>query len=152
MIQAKGRFFNNAHRISVALNSGVTGDIADGMFLELNDSGEAIVATGTLNKRCFMTTSSRYGTVESGIGAPITADPAGRDNITSTGMVTLLVGPYSVVTDQYETGTYHCTEALKIHDTGKVEPWVTSDNPALIIGYCSKVPTVTDTTIGIIHD
>jgi len=153
MIKANARFFNNAHRLSFKLASSVTGDVKDGQFLTLNTSGEAVISTGAANAFSMMTISSRYGTFDADVGAPITNAPAGRDTITSTGMVTCLIGPYNLITDQYETGTYVNGIALKVSANGKVMPWVSgTDSPQLIVGYCSKIPTGSDLTVGIFHE
>lgn len=153
MIKFDSRYFNNAHRLSFKLAASVTGDINDGTWLTLDTDGNAVISDGTANTVKFMTISSRYGNVSAGIGNPITADPNGRDTITPSGMVSVLIGPYRLVTDMYATGVYTVGCALKVTTDGKLAPWVgTTDSVELKVGYCFKVPTATDATIGIIHE
>jgi len=150
MIKASGRFFNNAHRLSFPAAAALT-TFYDGQWLALNSSGEAILSTGAANVKSYMTLSSRYGVVGGGIGAPITEAPAGRDTVTSTGMVSVLIGTFAVETDQWETGTYNLGAALKVSANGKLMPWVNgTDNAALIVGYVTKAPAGATDTLGMV--
>jgi hypothetical protein len=152
MIQFDSRYYNNAHRLSCPLKSTVT-ELYDGQWLALDSDGNAVISAGAANTKSYITLSSKYGTVGGGINAPITDAPAGRDTVTPSGMVSVLIGPFKLVTDQYETGSYTVGAALKVSANGKVEPWVAaSDSEQLIVGYCYKAPTATDATIGIVHE
>lgn len=151
MIQFDSRYFNNAHRVSLPLAAAV-GTFHDGQWMTLNSDGELILSTGATNKHSYITISSRYGTGNA-IGAPITDAPAGRDTVSISGLAIVLIGPYALVTDQYETGSYTMGAALKVSANGKLDTWVAgTDKNEDIVGYVSKVPAAGSQTIGIIHE
>ena len=156
MIKADARYFNNAHRISdVPLDSGVTA-LYDGQWLMFGTgatAGKLILHTGAANKRGYITLSSKYGDVGANIGRAITEDPAGRDNVTSTGFATVLAGTYRLATDQYETATYVPGAALKISANAKLTPWVKGTDLAEdIVGYVTVAPADSADVLTFIHE
>ncbi len=156
MIKAEARYFNNAHRISdVPLSTSVT-ELYDGQWLMYGtggDAGKFILHDGTSNRRGYITISSKYGDVGANIGRPITMDPAGRDNVTSTGFATVLAGTYRLATDQYETGSYTPGAALKISANAKLTPWVAgTDKAEDIIGFVAVAPASASDVLTFIHE
>lgn len=153
MISFDSRYFGNAYRISdVPIKSTVT-TLYDGQWMKINSDGQAELHDGTSGIKGYMTISSRYGTPANNIGAPITNDPAGRDNVTSTGMVSLLVGPYRIATDQYETDTYTVGTPLTISSNGKLTPFNTSTGKAWdIVGWVFAPPATAGAPMTIVHE
>lgn len=158
MIKAEARYIGNAHRLSdCKLASSVT-TLHDGQWLVANASGEWELSTGAANKRSYLTLSSKWGSPASNIGRPITSAPTGRDNVTSTGMATVLIGPYRLATDQYETGSYVAGAALCVSSNGKLKPWVKpADASAIsdqesIVGYVFKAPADANDVLTFIHE
>lgn len=157
MINFDSRYFGNAHRISdVALSTAVT-TLYDGQWLM--KTGDVMeIATGALNSKSYLTLSRKYGSPVNNIGAPITADPSGRDNVTSTGRVTVLVGPFRLATDMYltTTGAYTNGTALKVDDStssGKLTQWIsTADSTAKIVAYVWDAPTTLGDAMTIVHE
>jgi len=117
MIKYEARYFNNAHRISdVPIDAAVT-VLQDGQWMSLSATGTAVISDGAVNKKSYMTLSSMWGALGNGIGVPITAMKTGRDNVSSTGTVSLLMGPFRVATDQYDSAqTFVSGGALKVYD------------------------------------
>jgi hypothetical protein len=158
MIDAKQRYVGNAHRLSdCKLKSTVT-TLHDGQWLAMDSNGEWIISTGAANVRSYITISSKWGDVGANIGRPITEGPKGRDNVTSTGMATVLIGPYRLATDQYETGTYTAGAALCVSSNGKLKPWVKpsaatdiSDQEA-IVGFVLKAPATAGDLLMFVHE
>jgi len=131
MIQFDSRYFNNAHRISDGKLASTVTELYDGQWLMRDSNGEFVIHDGS-NAKGYLTISSKYGNPVNNIGTPITNPPAGRDNVTSTGRVTVLIGPYRLATDQYETGTYNAGDPLKISANGKLEACSFNDAPAVV--------------------
>ena len=129
MISFDSRYYGNAHRISdLPLKSTVT-TLYDGQWVMLDTDGNAVLHDGTDSKRGFLTISSKYGDVGANIGRTITQGPAGRDNVSSTGMITVLVGPFRLATDRYETDSYAVGDWLKISTTGDLEKATIGSDP-----------------------
>ena len=167
MIKYESRYFNNAHRISDIPIDPVVTVLYDGQWMQISDTGTAVISDGTANKRSYMTISSMYGNFTATVGAEITGTydasqtligssfyPLGRDTVTPTGTVSLLIGPFRMETDQYDTAqVYHAGNALKVNATGKLTLWASGvDSGSLIVGYVSKVPANAQDTIGVIHE
>lgn len=132
MIKYEARYFNNAHRLSdVPVDAAVT-VLYDGQWMQISEDGTAVLSDGAVNKKSYMTISSKWGALGNGIGTPITAEKTGRDNVSSTGTVSLLLGGFRVATDQFDaTKTYVPGAALKVYDgtsdedlNGKLVPCV----------------------------
>lgn len=153
MIKFDSRYFNNAHRISdVNLSAGVA-TLYDGQWLMKDANGEMVLHDGSATKG-YITISSKYGDPVSNIGRPITEDPAGRDNVTSTGRVTVLIGPYRLATDQYEAGAYNAGDALVISPNALLRPYdsVGGDTPDMICAWVWDPPAAAGDPMTIIHE
>lgn len=129
MIQFDSQYVNNAHRISDGVLSASVTTLYDGQWLMKDANGEFVVHDGSAVKG-YLTISSKYGNPVSNINRPITDPPAGRDNVTSTGRVSVLIGPFRIATDQYEVGVYASGAPLKVSENGKLTPCVFDDAPA----------------------
>jgi len=156
MIQYDARYFNNAHRISdVAIDPSVT-VLYDGQWMTISPTNTAVISAGGLNNKSFMTISSKWGSLGASIGAPITTPITGRDNVTPTGTVALLMGPYRVETDQFDaTKTYVNGAALKVSTTvpGVVTPFIQgTDDRSLVVGYVFNAPAVAGDMLTIAHE
>lgn len=151
MIQFDSRYFNNAHRISdVSLASTVT-TLYDGQWLMLDSNGEMVISDGS--KKSYLTISSKYGNPADNINRQITEGPAGRDNVTSTGRVSVLIGPYRIATDQYETGSYSEGDALKVSSNGKLEAWDSANDSAdAIVAWVWAPPAEAGDPMTIVHE
>jgi len=153
MIKFDSRYFNNAYRVSDGKLASTVTTLYDGQWLMRNDSDEFVIHTGTTAKKGYMTISSKYGNPVNNIGTPITQGPNGRDNVTSTGKVSVLVGPYRLATDQYETGTYHAGDPLKISENGKLTPFVVgTDKEYDIVGHVYKAPASASDVLVFVHE
>lgn len=131
MIQFDSQYVNNAHRISDGVLAATVTELHDGQWLMQDANGEFVIHDGSAVKG-YLTISSRYGNPVNNINRPVTEAPAGRDNVTSTGRVSVLIGPYRLATDQYEAGAYVAGAPLKISQNGKLEPCVFDDAPAAV--------------------
>jgi hypothetical protein len=153
MIQLDARYINNAHIISdVPLDKAVT-ELFDGQFLMMKADGTMTKHDGSTGKRGYMTISSKYGNPVNNIGQPITAPKNGRDNVTSTGLVAVLIGPYRLGTDQYEVGTYTPGAPLKVSASAKLTPWVAgTDKAEDIVGYVWTAPAAAGALMTVIHE
>lgn len=143
MIKFDSRYFGNAHRISDYALASTVATLYDGQWLMLNSDGAWEIHDGTSGIPGFITTSSKYGTISDNIGRAITEDPAGRDNVTSTGKAVVLVGPFRLATDQYETDSYAINTPLKISANGKLTPATLAGgvDPAYdIVAYVAVAP------------
>lgn len=156
MIKFDSRYFNNAHRISDGKLAATVTELHDGQWLMRDSNGEFVIHDGTSGVKGYITLSSKYGDPASDIGRPITQGPAGRDNVTSTGRVTVLIGPYRLATDQYETGVYTAGMPLKISSNGKLEPAALSGDsttPAYdIVAYVYNPPASAGAPMTIVHE
>ena len=122
MIKYEARYFANAHRMSDIPVAPVVGELHDGQWMQFDAEGRAVISDGAVNKKSYITTSSRWGNPANMIGQPINAGKNGRDTVTSTGTVALLTGPFRLETDQFVPGeTYLPGGALKVYDGADAE-------------------------------
>lgn len=131
MIQFDSQYVNNAHRISDGKLADTVSELRDGQWLMRDSNGEFVIHDGSAVKG-YLTISSKYGDPVNNINRPITEGPAGRDNVTSTGRVSVLIGPFRLATDQYETAVYNVGAPLKISQNGKLTPIVLEDTPSTV--------------------
>ena len=164
MIQFDSQYVNNAHRISDGVLSATVTELYDGQWLMKDAAGEFVIHDGSAVKG-YLTISSRYGNPTNNINRPITEGPAGRDNVTSTGRVSVLIGPYRVATDQYENGVYVDGAPLKISQNGKLMPCTFDDAPAnvadvqanfdelsKVVAHVYTAPSAAGATMVIVHE
>ena len=165
MIQFDARYVNNAYHISDGKLAASVATLYDGQWLMRDANGEFVIHDGSLRKKAFISLSSKYGDPVSNIGRPITEAPAGRDNVTSSGMVSVLAGPFRIATDQYEAGEYANGDPLKISATGTLMPCTFVAAPATvaevhanaieqakIIAYVYRAPASATDSMAIIHE
>jgi len=165
MIQFEARYVNNAYHISDGKLASTVATLYDGQWLMLNANGEYVIHDGSLHKKGFISLSSKYGDPVANINRPITAAPAGRDNVTSSGMVSVLAGAFRLATDQYEAGSYANGAPLKISANGKLMPCTFVAAPttvaevhanaieeAKVVAYVYRAPASETDSITIIHE
>lgn len=152
MISYESQYIKNAHVLSdVKLASAVT-TLYAGQWLVMNADGEWELSTGAANAKSYMTVSNKYGNPVDNINRPITAGPAGRDNVTSTGLAAVLIGPYRIATDQYENAVYNAGAALKVSDNGKLTPLDGGDDASLIVAWVFTPPAEVGAPMTIVHE
>lgn len=156
MIDFDSRYFNNAHRISDGKLAATVTTLHDGQWLMRDENNEFVIHDGTSGVKGYITISSKYGTPADNIGRPITQGPSGRDNVTSTGRVSVLIGPFRLATDQYETGVYTNGTPLVISQNGKLTPaTLTGATPSAawdIVAYVYSAPVEAGAPMIIVHE
>jgi hypothetical protein len=151
MIQFDSRYFNNAHRISDVKLAATVTELYDGQWLMLGENGEMVISDGTA--KSYITLSSKYGNPVDNIARPITEGPAGRDNVSSTGRVTVLIGPFRLATDQYEVGAYAAGDALVVSANGKLQKYDSATNTAdQIVANVWTAPASAGAPMAIVHE
>lgn len=135
----------NSHRHSLnEVDASVT-NIYAGQLFQLNDAGKWVYADGT--RKCYPTVNDRYP--GAGLG-PQGERLEGRDNVSASKKLSVLLGNYEIGTDQYDTAKTY-TYGAPLHAStdatkkGKITLFDTTAEPTqkeyFIIGFVTHVPT-----------
>jgi hypothetical protein len=141
MIDLTSMYIQKAVRLSLYKLDPSVGNVYAGQMFQLNAAGNWIVAVGT--GKAYPTTNSRFP--GAGLG-PQGELLEGRDDVSKTGMITVLKSNFEISTDQFDaTKTYANGAALypSITVPGKLTPFDATNNahlPQFICGYVTKRP------------
>ena len=146
---AQTNYIQNAHRLDGKVAATVT-DVQQGQLFQKNAAGEWEYADGT--KKSYPTLNERYA----GDGYGLQGERLeGRDNISRSGMLTVLKGNFEIGTDQYDkaaTFTYGAPVCASTDPTKKGLVTLFDVNAAspkwhLVIGHVTHVPADADDMI-----
>ena len=128
-------YIQNAHRLPGKIAKSVK-EIRAGQHFHKNDDGEFEYADGT--RPAYPTMNDRYQGSGYGDQGELVE---GRDNVSRTGQITVLMGNFEVPTDQYDKdASYEYGQALTVKSPGILIPAGEGINPTLICGVVTQVP------------
>ena len=136
MLDRQISYLQNAHRHSLNRVSAEVDNVYSGQHFHLNDEEEWEYADGS--RMSYPTMNERYP--GKGLG-PQGERLEGRDNVSSSGKLTVLLGNFEIGVDTYVKGaTYQIGRPLVVDSTEKGFLKPAGDTDKYIVGYVTHVP------------